>query len=399
VSYDLVWSEELFDRSFAGEVTPDVETLASCMQCGSCTAACPTGNLMAVTPQRLLRLVRLGLRAEALRSRAHWLCTSCNACTAHCPRGIRVLDTMLGLKTYAFARGLDVPEDLQLLRSTVRASHNISGDPNEERLLWSRNIPQPLPEVCRHRDADVLYFVGCVSSFYPRAFSIPQAFGRTLAHAGVCFTTLGGEEWCCGYPLFNAGLAGEVAPLVEHNIAQVRALGATTLVVTCPSCYYAWKELYPRVATLPPNLTILHASQLLAELLEDGRISPGASLHQAVTYHDPCDLGRKSGEYEAPRRVLAALPGVELVEMASTRGTALCCGGGGDVKIIGHDATLDVARRRLAQAIDIDVDVVVSACQQCKRALTGAAQAARQAVKAVDLTEVVWETLRDRVRW
>jgi Fe-S oxidoreductase len=90
---------------------------------------------------------------------------------------------------------------------------------------------------------------------------------------------------------------------------------------------------------------------------------------------------------------------VELIEMASNRENALCCGGGGDVKISSHDATLDVARRRLAQALDIDVDVIVSACQQCKRALIGAAQASRQPVKAVDLTEVVWKSLHGKVDW
>jgi Fe-S oxidoreductase len=398
VTYDLVWAEELFDRSFAGQVTPDVAALSSCMQCGSCTAVCPTAGRMAATPQRLLRLVRLGLRDDALRSGAFWLCTSCGACSANCPRGIPVLETMIGLKTRAITGGVDVPEDMELLRKTLRATRNISGDPNEARLGWSLNLPQPLPDLAGVRGADVLYFVGCVPAFYPRAFSIPQAFGRTLAHAGLTLTTLGGDEWCCGYPLFNAGLAGEAEVLVEHNVARVRELGASLLVVTCPSCYYAWKVLYPRVAPLPPNLTVLHASQLLAELLEDGRVRPAAA-PQVVTYHDPCDLGRKSGEYDAPRRILELLPGVELVEMAGSRATAMCCGGGGDVRILGHDATLDVARRRLRQALDIDVDVIVSACQQCKRALIGAAQSTRQPVRTVDVAELVWQTLHDRVAW
>lgn len=394
----LSGTPQLSDGAFAAQVTPDVESLASCIHCGSCTACCPTGSLMAVTPQRLMRLVHLGLRDEALRSRAYWLCTSCQACNGQCPRGIRLQETMVGLKRHAIAHGLEVPEDLELLRRTLRATHNISGDPNEERLAWSQNLPQPLPGLLPARGADVLYFVGCVSAFYPRAFSIPQAFGRTLAHAGVTFTTLAGEEWCCGYPLLNAGLDEEVGALIEHNLAQVRALGARQLVMTCPSCYYAWKVLYPRYVQLPPELTILHSSQLLAELLDRRRIRPGIT-SQVVTYHDPCDLGRKCGETEAPRHVLGALPGVELVEMASNRGEALCCGGGGDVKIFSHDATVEVARRRLRQALDIDVDVIVSGCQQCKRALIGAAQASRQAVKAVDLTEVVWQTLHGKVAW
>lgn len=398
MSQVLSCEAEQSDGSFAARVTPDVESLATCIGCGSCTASCPTGALMPVAPQRLMRMVRLGLRDEALRSRSYWLCTSCDACTAHCPRGIRLLETMIGLKRYAVAHGVGVPEDLELLRTTLGNARNISGEPNAERLMWSQNIPQQIPGLSRAPGADVLYFVGCVSAFYPRAFSIPQAFGRILAHAGVSFTTMAGEEWCCGYPLLNAGLEQDVGAFIEHNVAQVEALGARVLVTTCPSCYYAWKVLYPRYVRLPPNLTILHSSQLLAELLDARRIRPGI-VSQAVTYHDPCDLARKGGEFEAPRHVLGALPGVELIEMAGNRLNALCCGGGGDVKIASHDATLDVAQRRLRQALDIDIDVIVSACQQCKRALIGAAEASRHPVKAVDITEIVWKSLHGKVAW
>jgi heterodisulfide reductase subunit D len=353
---------------------------------------------MAESPRRLLRLIRLGLKDEVLASKAFWLCTACNACTAHCPRGISLLDVMIGLKTYAIAHGLDLPEDLEPLRETLKSVRNIAGDPNSERLLWSRNLPQPLTSVPGMKGADVLFFVGCVSAFYPRAFSIPQAFGRTLEHAGVSFTTLGAEEWCCGYPLINLGLAREAGELVEHNIARVAALGAKLLVTTCPSCHYTWTKLYPRFGSLPRGLTIMHASQFLAELIDGGRIRPGL-LARAVTYHDPCDLGRKSGVFDAPRHVLGRVPGVELSEMANTGENALCCGGGGDVKIFSYETTMDVAKRRVRQAVDIDADTIVSACQQCKRALIGAAQLTRHPVRVIDLTELVWESLHGQVTW
>jgi heterodisulfide reductase subunit D len=390
--------DEQPDRSFASEVTPDVEALLSCIQCGSCTSSCPTASRMSVSPRRLSGLIRQGLKDEVLASKAFWLCAACDACTAHCPRGISLLDTMIGLKAYAIARGLEVPEDLELLRRTLKSVRNISGDPNSERLLWSRNLPQPLSGVAGKKGADVLFFVGCVSAFYPRAFSIPQALGRTLEHAGVSFTTLGAEEWCCGYPLANLGLAHEMEELVEHNIARVRALGASLMVTTCPSCHYTWTKIYPRFGSLPPNLTIMHAVQFLAELIDGKRIRPG-SLSRAVTYHDPCDLGRKGGVFDAPRHVLGKIPGVELTEMANTGENALCCGGGGDVKIFSYETTMEVAKLRVRQAVDVDADTIVSACQQCKRALTGAAQLTRLPVRVIDLTEIVWESLHNQVVW
>jgi heterodisulfide reductase subunit D len=170
------------------------------------------------------------------------------------------------------------------------------------------------------------------------------------------------------------------------------------MVTTCPSCHYTWTKLYPRIASLPPGLTIMHATEFLAELLDGRRIEPGV-LPRAVTYHDPCDLGRKGGVFDAPRHVLGRLPGVEMSEMANTGENALCCGGGGDVKIFSYETTMDVAKRRVRQAVDIDADTIVSACQQCKRALIGAAQLTRHPVRVVDLTELVWESLHNQVQW
>lgn len=394
----LYWTEAELDGSFAAQVIPDADKLFSCIQCGSCTASCPTAHRMNVVPQRLVRLVHLGLKEEALDPLSFWLCTSCHACSTICPRGLPILDTVIGLKQYAIARGLDVPEELHVLRNTILNQHNISGDPNEDRTLWNSNLPRPLPLHEGSREAGILYFVGCVASLYPRAYSIPQAFGRILATAGIPFTVLGREEWCCGFPLHNAGLKREMAALVAHNVEKVKELGVSTMVMTCPSCYYAWKVLYPQFASLPAGLSIVHESQLLAELLESGRIRP-VSTPRTVTYHDPCDLGRKGGEFDAPRRVLRALPGIELREMANIRDNALCCGGGGDVKIYSSDTTMEVSRRRLQQALDVEAGTVVSACQQCKRALVGAVQAMRQPIKVMDLAELVWESLPEEDRW
>ncbi len=398
MSNPVYWPEEKLDSSFAAQVTPDVEKLYTCIQCGSCTASCPTANLMEITPRQLWGLIRLGLKDEALQSQIFWLCTVCSACTAHCPRGIPLSDTMIGLKEYAVQEKLKLPAGINLLRNTIKNTHNLSGDLNEERLAWSENLPQPLRGIEGKNGADMLFFVGCIASFYPRAYSIPQAFGRILNHAEISFTTLGGQEWCCGYPLYNAGMKDEMSELVEHNIARVRELGVSALVTTCPSCFYTWKYLYPQFASLPPNLTITHATQLLAELLDNRRIRPGI-LPRVVTYHDPCDLGRKSKEYDAPRRILQSLPGVEFREMANTRDNALCCGGGGDVEIFSDEATMDVAKRRLQQAIDVEADIVVTACPQCRRTLLNAAQRLRQPTKVFDVSELIWESMLNKVEW
>jgi heterodisulfide reductase subunit D len=308
------------------------------------------------------------------------------------------MEIIVELKRHARRQGLVPPDEVRFLCDAVREFRNISGEPNEDRLRWSSNLPQPLEGIDGARDADILYFVGCIASFYPRAYGISQGFSRMLQHAGLRVTTLGGREWCCGYPLLHAGLHDEIGEVVEHNLEQVKRLGAKTLVTTCPSCYYTWKMLYPRFAPVPSDITVLHATQLLAELLESGRLRPGR-LPRVVTYHDPCDLARKCEETEAPRYVLRSVPGLELREMANTAMNTLCCGGGGDVKLLDPDTTLAVALRRIEQAVDIEAETVVSACQQCKRALVGAVQWMRRPIRVVDVVELVWLSLADEVTW
>ena len=397
-SRPLYWTDEQIDLSFAGQVGEAADGLKSCIQCGSCTASCPTANRMAISPPRLGRLTLLGMKDEVLRCGSIWQCTSCAACSLHCPRGIQVHDIIVSLKRLVHREGLSPPEEVRILCQAVRAFRNISGEPNDDRLRWSSNLPQQLNSLDAAPGADVLYFVGCIAAFYPRAHSVAQSLGRVLDLAGIRFTTLGADEWCCGYPLYNAGMEDEIGELIEHNLSRVVALGPRTLVTACASCFYTWSRIYPRFASLPPGLRVVHASQLLAELLASGRLRPG-HLARTVTYHDPCDLGRKGGEYEAPREVLTRIPGLELREMANTGANALCCGGGGDVKLLDLDTTLEVATRRVDQAMDVGADTIASGCQQCKRALVSAVQWKRRPTRVADVVELVWESLAEEVHW
>jgi len=272
---------------------------------------------------------------------------------------------MVALKEWAIHEGIQVPERLEALGETVTSHYNISGDDNATRFIWSQNLPDPpLGVAPPRRTAEVVYFIGCVGSFYPRAYSIPQAMVQVMDRAGVEFTTLGGEEWCCGYPLYVAGMGERMAELSRHNVGRVRTMGAKRVVFTCPSCYYAWSHLYPEMVDVS-GLEFQHATELLTELLKGDGLALGP-VEEVVTYHDPCDLGRKSGVYDPPREVLASIPGMELREMALVRESALCCGGG-DVETVDPDVTSGVAARRLAHVQATGAKYVVSACQQCKR--------------------------------
>lgn len=380
-----------FDPALAERVTPKWEELFSCMQCGTCSSSCPTAYAMDYTPRQLWQMMRLGMEEEVLNSQTFWLCTACKSCQVRCPRGISLTDAMLALKEYATREKVGVPRGMEMLGETVTTMYNISGDDNAQRQIWSENLPHtPLGVRPRRRRAEVVYFIGCVSSFYPRVYSIPQALVRVLERAEVEFTTMGEDEWCCGYPLYMAGMRDRMTELARHNVQQVRRIGARRIIFTCPSCYYAWTHLYPDVTDIS-GIRLQHVTEFLVDLLIDDRIALGP-VEEVVTYHDPCDLGRKSGVYDAPREVLAHIPELELREMAASGENALCCGGGGDVEISDPAVSTGVAGRRLAQVQATGARYVVSACQQCKRTLQEGARRNKMRVRAIDIAELLWQS-------
>ncbi|MFC2036861.1 (Fe-S)-binding protein [Chloroflexota bacterium] len=371
------------------------ERVVACYQCGTCSGSCPTAPAMDYNPRRILHMLRLGLGERVLRSQAIWLCTSCYSCTVRCPREIQITDTVLGLRRLAVDRGLDLPANLVTLRETVTTHYNISGDDNDSRLIWSDNLEADNLAFRSRRQADVAFYVGCVASFYPTVYGIPQAMVRVMDRANVDYATMGGEEWCCGYPLFSAGMESLVAGFMAHNVARVQEMGAKTLVTTCPSCHYTWSHLYPLLDPSPLGFEVLHASQFLARLIEDGRVKLGG-FEQVVTYHDPCDLGRKSGIFDEPRQVIERIPGIEFREMDASCEDALCCGGGGDVQIVDESVTAAVASRRLGQAQRTGARVLLSACQQCKRTLMAAARQNRVRMRVLDIAELAWRVMEAR---
>jgi heterodisulfide reductase subunit D len=323
-------------------------------------------------------------------------CTLCAACDQVCPSGVDVEQILLGAREEVALQNHLSP-NLARLSQTVRDSHNISAEDNDLRLMWAENLErQPLGAT--REKADAVYFVGCVSSLFPRSYAIPRAFVQTLEAADADYALLAGDEWCCGYPLLANGLLSEATETILHNVARVRATGARQVLFACPSCYHMWKHVYPEIAgDAMAGLEMLHASEYLANLSDGGRLALRET-NLTVTYHDPCDLGRKSDVYEAPRRVLQGIPGLTLVEMADNREEALCCGGGGNLESYDPDLVASISSRRLAQAQAAGAQAIVSACQQCERTLAAAARRERVRIRVLDIAQVVWNALEPQAQ-
>ncbi|MBC8446616.1 MAG: (Fe-S)-binding protein [Chloroflexi bacterium] len=384
--------------------------LDACTRCGECVKWCPTftekQELDEITPLRKIERTRSFLRAQALGplgrlfgyqrateetlqmfSAGTYDCTLCGRCAVVCPVNIDTRSLWIAMREQLVDMEYH-PEIMNTMRDAISGSYNISGDANEDRLIWSENLPT-IPEGVKGKEqAEVVYFVGCVSSFYPQSYSIPQSFVEILDKAKVDFLTMGEAEQCCGFPLIVAGMGDSARALVQHNVEAVRKTGAKTLVASCPSCYHTWHSDYPRLIGEPLGFQVLHSTEFLRDVITDGRIRLG-SFGQPVTYHDPCDLGRSSGIYDAPRQIIGAIPDVEFAEMKETREYSLCCGGGGDVEMADSDLSASVARRRLEQAQATEAKVILSACQQCVRTLAGAARREKIRIRSMDIVELV----------
>ena len=230
---------------------------------------------------------------------------------------------------------------------------------------------------------------------FPRSFRRPPRSRwpspRYLPEAGVDFTTMGGEEWCCGFPLISTGFVDDSKAFIRHNVEKIKELDIHTLVASCASCYHVWKH-DSREELQGYDLEILHTTEYLARLIREGRI-PMHELAETVTYHDPCDLGRNSGIYDAPREIIRAIPGVRFVELPHHHEGALCCGGGGNLQSVDADLATEIARLRTEEIRAVGATIVVSACQQCEQMLTAAVRKAKLPVRVMDVSQLILEAM------
>ena len=363
-----------------------------CIKCGLCQATCPVCKellLEKYTPRGKIQLARFYNQGD-LGLSAHYQdifakCLLCGACVTTCPSGVDLNKVFINMRE-EIAEKRGAHHKMEVAVRSLVVNYNISGEDNSERGEW-RDFLKDLPDHMYQKDkAEVVYFVGCVASFFPMVQKIPQNFVRILESAGVDFTILAGEEWCCGFPLIGAGVSEKAHEMMEHNLERVIELGAKMVVFSCPSCYRTWKEYYRT------DLELFHSTQLIEKLIGDGAIRLGA-VNAAVTYHDPCDLGRNGGVYDAPRRILKSIPGLTLLELENNRAQSVCCGGGGNLELADPDLSSVLAQKKIEEIQRTGVKTVVTSCQQCIRTIR--ARAARQEIDldVWDITELVVQSM------
>jgi len=359
-----------------------------CYQCGKCDVVCPWNRVRNFSIRKIIREASLGL--TAIEEEEIWRCTTCGTCPAECPRGVEQIE--LGVSLRRVAAGYEVfPASARAAR-TARGSLLTDGNPlseaREKRADWAEGIPlRPFEE-----GMELLYFVGCYYAYDPRLKRVAAATARILERAGVSFGTLGTRESCCGESIRKTGGEEVFKALARENIKTFVDRGVKKILVASPHCYHTFKNEYPELMV---RFEVVHLSQLLLRLVEEGRLEPRRELRRQVTYHDPCYLGRHNGIYDEPRELLRRLPGLELAEMPDSRRRSLCCGGGGGRIWMDTPKGERFAELRIAQARELGASVLATACPYCITMLEDARLSSgdEDALQVRDLVELVEEAL------
>jgi heterodisulfide reductase subunit D len=369
------------------------DEVAKCNRCGFCLAVCPVYTVKGrewATPRGKNAIIR-----AVIEGKIDWTpeieasifrCTGCRLCTQTCFPAVETNQGVIAGRECLVDKG-QYPKVVSRVVEALENNFNISDEPNEDRPLWIEFLKNVPADMYQKEKARVAYFVGCVASFFPLVQKIPQSFVQILDRGKVDFTLLGGEEWCCGFPLIQMGMGEKMQKLVEHNQQKVKEIGAETVVFACPSCYHTWKEKYKT------NAQLLHSTEFMEKLIDEGKITFNNGFQKTVTYHDPCDLGRNSKVYDAPRNILKKIPGLKLMELENNRQLCVCCGGGGDMEMIDPELSAAIAQRKIEEIQRTGADVVVTSCQQCIRTISGYARKHEIDLKVMDITEVVLQAI------
>lgn len=360
---------------------------ALCFQCGECTAACPWGLVRegGLPVRTLLRKAQLGIDQI---DQALWLCTSCGQCLVTCPREVDIPGVFRALRQIAWEQR-HVEKGLPSMLWSMYWNNNPWSQPPSQRSAWASELELAPFDPEKH---EILLYVGCTSSYDRRSQKIARSLVLLLKTAGVRFGYLGDEEPCCGESALSTGHRPYFEEVAANTTRVFKEKGVTRVVTISPHCYDVFKNHYQDNGW---RFEPLHYTQYMAELVDQGRLVFDKPLKLKLTFQDPCYLGRLNGEYEAPRRFLNAIPGVEIVEMKDSREEGLCCGGGGGRMWLETPAGERFADLRVRQAAATGTSHLLTSCPFCLACLEDSAASLEGAnLSVLDIAELAAAALQ-----
>jgi len=392
----------------------------TCTECGRCTSACPahtTGKLL--NPKKIVMDVRARTmeKAPLLRARGDgdaaggdvakaiarplldnfitaqelWACTTCMACVQECPVMIEHIDTIVDLRRGLVLNESRFPDELKTTFSNLERNYTPWGFGHSSRADWAEGLN--IPRMADVQSADVLFWVGCAGSYDARYRKVTQAFARLMQIAGVNFAILGSEEKCNGDPARRMGNEYLAQSLIAENVATLNRYRVKNIVVTCPHCLQSLGKEYRQFGG---DYEVVHHTTFLNDLIRRGKLTMPAGVEGAVTFHDPCYLGRYNDIYDDPRDVLDAIGGWRRVEMRRSKDRSFCCGAGGGRMWMEEREGKRVNVERVEEALATNAGVIGTGCPFCMTMMADGVKEREGAAQVRDVAELLLDAVEGR---
>lgn len=367
----------------------------ACANCGYCRTKCTEFSAIgweSSSPRGKFHFLREYIKGKVKlderMAEIFFVCTTCGHCNELCQVKLYIDEQWtLSARPMAWQEGSNPPLVSQVAASNILVKHNPSGMPQDRRMAW-------IPPGLKYRDeGEIGFWVGCSASFDRASRNLAVNGLRILNKAGIEPAYLGEEEWCCGGGTYLIGCLEELEETIKHNIDEINKRGIKTLITSCGGCYYYLTHFYPLFAQrlgLEYQVSPKHITEIISQLIEEDRIKLKFPQKLRVTYHDSCHIALGGGVIEPPRKILASIPGLELVEMPRNRKDTACCGrhttryprlGG---SIIGG---------RLNEAEQTGAQAVVTACPTCGSNFRASISESGSALEVLDITDLVAESM------
>ena len=371
---------------------PGGESLEWCYGCGKCVPVCPVDLVGEYGPRKIHRKVQTG--TDLFHDDDLWLCTTCMNCLRVCPKEVDMIKIMPAVREQAVGEG-EVPAELQDVFEKTFRYGNCLGENARRRHAWTKKAGVPV-RVLSDSDpgpVDVLVWVEDYWSYHPRGQDAARAFARVATALGIDWAIVGPEEKTVADSQRLAGEKGLFEAMMEDVVATLAKYQFNRIVTPDPHAYNAFTKVYPQYGH---TYEVLHYTQLLAPLIDQAEFVKEIDLD--VTFHDPCYLGRHGGEYDAPRVLLKAIPGLNLVEMERSRENGYCCGGGGggmwlDGFTANHTSER-LSERRVREAAETGATALAVCCPyEVSRFEDGAKSTGNESLRVPDIIELLDEAM------
>ncbi|MFQ5978994.1 MAG: (Fe-S)-binding protein [Candidatus Heimdallarchaeota archaeon] len=409
-------------------------SLDACLECHRCHNACPaTRSEEHLSPMLLIKdlqyaahsayglrsvlsTMRPSQKSNPLQKSIHgsygrkgitpevlWACTTCRACVYECPVSIDHLDLIVGLRAHLVEEGQLSGKPLTDALDSIVENGNIWGQPKRDRPNWLKRLDFEIPHV-KETTSKILWYVGDTASFDPRGQQSAIAFAKILKAANIEFGILGKDEAHDGDSSRRLGEAALLEMMAKKNLKKFRKLGVKKIICTSPHAYNTFKNEYPAIGA--SDAEVVHYTQFLADLISAGKLKFTEKVEpkRRVTFHDPCYLSRYNNEIKTVRKVLRALPSVEVFEMEDHGKQSMCCGGGGGGMFRETNVDFRVSELRVLQVLQTPARDIVTVCPYCLNMLTDATKTIVDKVdheilgeaplNALDLAELILEAMK-----